>query len=404
MNVTVSVFGRFHAFNLAHELDARGHLHCLITTYPGRIAEQYGVPRERTRAFPAPEIAQRLWRHAPHSLASRYDPSPWLHARFEQAAARRIPEGTEVYVGWSGFSELGLRRARALGAVTIVERGSTHIAWQRDMLLEEYDRFGIRGEVPHPAVVEKEEAEYVLADYISVPSQFARKTFEERGTSSSRLLQVPYGVDLGGFYPTHKTDTIFRVLFVGTLSLRKGVQYLLPAVKRLHRPDVELWLVGARQHETESLLARYTSHLRHVAPVPQKQLVNYYGRASVFVLASLEEGFAMVVPQAMACGLPIICTANTGAADLVTRVRCGFVVPTRDVDALTERLTYLYEHPDVALEMGRRGREAVQSGLTWHDYGTSIVREYERVLRAPPQEMQPAPASGGVRPTRGPAR
>ena len=88
----------------------------------------------------------------------------------------------------------------------------------------------------------------------------------------------------------------------------------------------------------------------------------------------------MVQPQAMACGLPVICTANTGGEDIVRDGKDGFVIPIRDVGKLKEKLTYLYENPDVCKQMGQSAKERVSAGFTWDDYGEKIIKEYKRIL------------------------
>lgn len=89
----------------------------------------------------------------------------------------------------------------------------------------------------------------------------------------------------------------------------------------------------------------------------------------------------MVQLQAMACGLPLICTQNTGGDDLVEDGKEGFVVPIRDVEALKEKILYLYEHQDICYEMGQAAKSKVQQGFTWDDYGKRIMDNYDLILQ-----------------------
>ena len=230
-------------------------------------------------------------------------------------------------------------------------------------------------------MVEKELREYETADFVAIPSRFVKRTFLEEGFPEERLLHVPYGVSLESFRPpspgTRERDKTFRVLHVGGVNLRKGCHYLLQAFRALDLPDAELRFVGAVAPEMESFRERWASdRVVFQDPVPQARLVDIYGRGSVFCLASLEEGLAMVTAQAMACGLPVVATTNTGAEDLVHDHAEGFIVPIRDPDALAERLLWLYENRDARLAMGRAAHERVRSGFTWRDYGDRILRAY----------------------------
>ena len=95
---------------------------------------------------------------------------------------------------------------------------------------------------------------------------------------------------------------------------------------------------------------------------------------------SIEEGLALVQPQAMACSLPVICTTNTGGEDIIRDGKDGFVIPIRDMDALKEKLVYLYENSGTLKEMGKSAKKRVSSGFTWDDYGDRIIKEYKRIL------------------------
>ena len=105
----------------------------------------------------------------------------------------------DIFVGLSGCSLYSLRRARRMGAKTVLERGSSHMLYQRKILTEEYRQFGLEKEVVHPKVVERELTEYQEADYISIPSQFVKETFFQQGIPEEKLIQTPYGVDLSNF-------------------------------------------------------------------------------------------------------------------------------------------------------------------------------------------------------------
>jgi glycosyltransferase involved in cell wall biosynthesis len=114
--------------------------------------------------------------------------------------------------------------------------------------------------------------------------------------------------------------------------------------------------------------------------VPQSQLLDLYGQADVFVMASVEEGLAMVIPQALACGLPVICTTHSGGDDLVRDGVNGFVVPIRDPHALAERLAALRDDPDLLSRMKRAAVESVAHGRSWRDYGLAIATRYRALV------------------------
>ncbi|HIE58654.1 MAG TPA: glycosyltransferase, partial [Hydrogenothermaceae bacterium] len=114
---------------------------------------------------------------------------------------------------------------------------------------------------------------------------------------------------------------------------------------------------------------------------PQNELYKYYSQGSIFVLPSLEEGFAMVQFQAMACGLPLICTTNTGGEDLITKNgEEGFVIPIRNVEAIKEKILYLYNNQNICKDMGQKAKKKIEKGFSWDDYGNRYIKNLEKIM------------------------
>jgi glycosyltransferase involved in cell wall biosynthesis len=294
--------------------------------------------------------------------------------------ARRL-EPCDVLHCLSCFGLRAHRIARErYGALTVCARSSAHIVRQDQILAEEHSLW----EVPYcpidPRVIERELQEYEECDLILVPSDFAYQSFVEKGVAREKLRLNPLGVNLTFFHPVPKRDKTFRVIYTGLLSLQKGIQYLLQAVESLCLPDFELWLIGGVDREVKPILNRYRGLFRHLGFLPRTKLFSYYSQGSVFVIASVQDGLALVQAQAMACGLPVIATTNTGAASLFTDGKEGFIVPIRSPEAIREKILYLYEHPDVREAMAQAARERVQRLGGWDEYGNRTLSMYEDAL------------------------
>ena len=373
MKVAISVLGRFHAFNLAQQAQKRNCLHRLISSYPAFEIAKYGIAPSSICSIPHLEILARAWRKVPRCLKRERNLQLWFSENFDRAVSKRLSPEFNIFVGWSGSSLFSLRQAREMGAFTVVERGSSHMEYQTQILKEEYELWGREFTATHPGVYDRELQEYQEADRIAVPSLYAKRTFIERGVSENKLIHVPYGTSLDEFYPVPKEDNTFRVIHCGGINLRKGVQYLIQAFQELNLPDAELWLVGTVSPEIEPFLAKYQSdRLIFKGKHPQNQLRWFYSQCSVFCLASIEEGLAMVQPQAMACGLPVIHTTNTGGEDIVRDGIDGFCVPIRDVEAIKEKILFFYENSEQRNEMGKNALEQVK-------YGEEIITAYAQI-------------------------
>ncbi len=378
MRVVQTVFGVFHSFDLARELDRRGHLERIFSTWPWRRLQREQIPRERIGTFP--------WIHTPEFLLERYGLLPsWLADQtgyanalaFDEYTLRNVPD-CEALVAISGSSLKTGRLVQQRGGVFVCDRGSSHQRFQEELVCEEYRRWGVDRRPGDPRDTVREEAIYAEADHITVPSTFALESFVQMGVPRAKLSLIPYGVRLERFRPvTEPPSDRFQVVFVGGVNLRKGVPYLLQAFAKVRHPRKRLRIVGAVAAEMRAVLAGLpTENVEFAGPVPQDELPVILSSSHLFVLPSVEDGFGMVLGQAMACGCPVVASMNSGGPDIVTPGENGFVVQARDVDAMAGYMQQIAD--DSALQ--QRMREAALlrvAGLGgWSSYGD----EWESLL------------------------
>jgi glycosyltransferase involved in cell wall biosynthesis len=372
LEVIVSSGGQFHAYHLARGAQRAGYLKRFITTLYDK--HETGLDRAVVRQVPLPElIGQVVWRlPGANSMYLSY----LIRDNLFDLLARRFVDGGDILHVFNHFGLHSMRKARRLGMRTIVERSAAHPVVHHKLLSEEYARYGLRFPAANRLLIDKHLQEYAEANAIMVPSAFVWRTMVEGGVPEEKLRRVHFGFAPERFRPMPevKTDRTFRVLFVGSVSLQKGVQYLLKAFKRLDLPDAELVFVGGAYPDSKSFLPQYEGLYKHIWFVPQEELAALYNTASVFVLPSLQDGFGMVVYEAAACGLPVIVTENVGAA--IRDGQDGFVVPIRDPDALADRLLRLYEDEPLRRAMGKSARAYVQQ-FTWEAYHHELKAHYD---------------------------
>jgi glycosyltransferase involved in cell wall biosynthesis len=189
------------------------------------------------------------------------------------------------------------------------------------------------------------------------------------------------GVDLNSFHPVPKNDDVFRVLYVGQMSLRKGLPYLLEALAPLHLPRFELTLIGPMSEEGGPLLAKYEGGFRYLGTVPKSLLYQRYSQASVFVMPTIEDGAPTVLGEAMACGLPVVITPNSAGPDLITDGQEGFIVPIRDPEAVRDRLLFLYRNAEARRQMAQASLTKAKLLNGWDGYGSRVLSLYLDTLR-----------------------
>lgn len=371
--VLLSCSSKFHAFNLAEQLDMHGFLDTFFTTYAyqkNTLARKF-ISRVDLEKISNNRLNTNLFLASLHKcLPDKYQ----TNNMFDNSVARKIRRKTEgrVFIGWSGMSLHAIREAKKQGMITIVERGSSHICFQNKILKEEYKNFGQDFSIDE-RVIEKELNEYNESDYISVPSNFVRKTFKDYGIDENRLVVNPYGVS-GYFNQTNSNEKKekFIIVYLGKLSIRKGLKYLFEALHKVNisSSEYEMHFVGHVDDDLKDEIARlqkgnwkFFGHINHY------QLSTILSNADVAVHPSIEEGLSMVIPQLLSCGVPVIATTNTGGEDIIADNLNGFIVPVRSPEAIAAKIELLFNNPEKLGKMKREACKIIHQGFTWNDYG-----------------------------------
>jgi len=282
----------------------------------------------------------------------------------------------------SGRGPFGV--AERIGALKIVDASSSHPTsfygfWQR-----ECDIWSPGGRVTLPrSLFRRCTQDLERADYILCSSLFVRDSMVYNGIPESKLAVLPYGANISIFTPPEKPAGKPVFIAVGTLTLRKGTPYLLEAMRLVRRshPDAELYLVGEIHDDFKRVIGRWHGEFTHVTSVPHQELAGLLRKSLAFVFPSCEEGFARVLSEAMAAGLPIVATHESGASTVVQNGEQGFIVPQRQPQALAARLVQLIEDPELARRMGLMASAFAKSQGSNEAYGSKLKRIFEHWLQ-----------------------
>ena len=386
MKVTQAVFGVFHHFELAHQLHRRNHLQQIYSTWPWTRLKREGLPHSLVSCFPLLHTADYLLNRAglrSPRLSSKLNQQTALS--FDRWTNRRIAP-CDAFIAISGAGLLTGRKVQSNGGIFICDRGSTHQRYQENILSEEYRRWNLPQPFSKPHIALREEEIYATANAITVPSSVAKRSFVQMGIAPEKIHVIPYGVRLDQFTRTQEPpQDSFELLFAGQVSLRKGIPYLLQAFARLKHPKKHLTIVGAVQDDIRPLLATLpTENVTFTGPLPQSQLAKKMSASHLLVLPSIEEGLALVQGQAMACGCPVLATTATGAEDLFTDGREGFIVANRDVDALAERMQQVADDPALQRTLSEAALLRVKNLGGWDQYGETWDRLLHQLTGKPP--------------------
>lgn len=317
-----------------------------------------GVPRGHTRLNPAIGLAA----YACAKLFSMYRGESLrfrLHPWFDRWVLRQLRPGDCVISSY-GYANACFEFARTHGGRTFLDGGNAHIEQFWSILVEEHRRWNCPLPPVAPHYHERVRRMMPLVDFVLSPSSHVTRSFLERGFKPGQILRNVYPVDLSLFHPAagpRPKDRPLTVIATGALSLRKGAPYLLEAFRLLHQrhPSTRFRVIRVIHDSVAPLLARYRDlPVEWSPPLPHAALAGLLRSADVFVLPSLEEGLARAALEAMACGLQVVLTPNTGANDFVQPGVSGEVVPIRDSAAIADAVLKCAERVMAGREPPRR--------------------------------------------------
>jgi glycosyltransferase involved in cell wall biosynthesis len=340
-----------HLREIVEALDRRGTpAHCICGSTEGPAEAACGSTRGPAEA--AARERDRRPRGGTAALATaiapftRFSPAwrAWqAHVEFDAHASRRLPAGSEHHIAFNGQALAQLRVARRMRWKSVALMSATvhlrQVVRQHDLAHRQYPLEGSWA----TRLLERNLAEYEQADRIYVSSRHAWESFAEEGVPDERLSFFPLTPD-PRYTPADAPgarDT-FDIVYVGSLSVAKGVPLLIDAVRSLPQRDIRLVLVGGwgtrgmRRFVQRSAAADPRIAVRPGDPLaPLRQ-------AALCVHPSYADGFAYAPVEALACGVPAIVSEHSGMKDLIEPGRNGVVLPTGDRSALTQAIEAAY--------------------------------------------------------------
>lgn len=386
MNVALSLFGTSHLIRQIPALSESQLLHTLFTALP----KSYIVPYMNNKhtvihSYPSLLAASLIIRKmTPFLHRKKYHQlNQLIHDHYSKISSLHLSDDIDAFIGPSSFVLDGLLKCRELKIAGIVDHGSMHERFELSQLVKEASEYGfsIVGNSENKSLIEKEDEEFAIASHVIAVSRIAKKSLVDNGVDASKITVINPGVDTSKFYPDRLiSKKKFRVFYCGQFNVRKGLHYLLKAFKFFDVPDAELCLAGS--YSELSLDQAFSDHIsklidgrvKILGKLNHDSLRTQFQNASVFVLPSLADGFGMVAIQAMACGVPVIVTSNTGASDIVVDGLNGFVVSPRDSDAILGKLFYLYNNPEIMSNMGENAVCTASRSSTWEIYGQLVCQ------------------------------
>jgi glycosyltransferase involved in cell wall biosynthesis len=302
---------------------------------------------------------------------------------FDKISSKFFVEKCDIFHGWVMHSLFSIKKAKKLGSKTILEVGNAHILEFMKILTKEARIWGLKYDYSI-FNIKRVMNEYMITDYILVPSEYARQSFLKQGFPAEKIKKLNFGIDPDECSPNNYEHEKFRIIYTGAVTLGKGIQYLLSALQNLRLKNAELLVVGGIDDSMKNLITQLLRHIQipvtFFGRVPRKILLDLLSKSSLYVFPSLSDGWAMTVPEAMARGLPVITTKNVGSSELIEDGKEGFVIPIRDVKSLRDYILYFYDNPSEVKRMGKNSFNKINK-YTWEKYGYNLIKIYNEILQ-----------------------
>ena len=221
------------------------------------------------------------------------------------------------------------------------------------------------------------------ADAVICASSFTKHSLEAAGSKAPAHV-VGYGVDLNLFSARTEAPSARQLTigFVGALSQRKGARYLLGALAKLPKGASKLILYTRAKVDQELIRGFDSLDIEIKGGLSDAQLAADMKRCDLVALPSIAEGFGLVILEAMACGVPVLCTTSTGGADFISHRRNGMLIEPGSVDAIEQELVWAAKHRDILFQMGQSARSEAER-LTWAEYRRKFFEAYGQVIAGP---------------------
>jgi glycosyltransferase involved in cell wall biosynthesis len=305
-----------------------------------------GIPGEKTKLSP---ILGLLSYVAARTLSPYYGEAFRfaLHPLYDRWVQSLLKPGDHILSSY-GHTNGCFRWVRRYGGMTFLDAGNSHPSHFWKIMAEEHQRWGCKYPPVSPAHFRRSLEMLKEVDWVLAPSRFVEDSFLQNGFSAKQIMRLPYATDLKIFKPAKKRPSHrpFTVINTGGLSLRKGTPYLLEALRILKRqvPGLRILLTRQISDSIRPILGQYGDlPIEWSKTLPPSQLAERLQSADLFILPSLEEGMARTALEAMACGLPVILTPNTGASDLLHEGVSGSIVPIREPNSIVEKALFWRE-------------------------------------------------------------
>ena len=296
------------------------------------------------------------------------------------ALSRKYLDNQQVFHVRSGSGQGGaIQKAKAKGMKVVVDHSIAHPAFMDKQLRKEFEKHGVHFDLG----IDSHFWQLVLkdckeADVLVVNSNFVRDTFIDAGFDSDKIKVVYLGVrqDFQSIKTQYESHRTFEILYTGSFGFRKGAEYLLQAMEQLDAMNVDyhLTIVGGYNSDDVLLQKYHPRHVTFVGQVPQDELRKYLADADCYLFPSLCEGCAQSGMEALAAGLPVVATYESGLP--ITHEETGLVIETANSQSIVDAVIRLKKDGALRQKIGVAAARMMKANYTWDEYAKNMYQFY----------------------------
>ncbi len=377
--INISVCGKFHYPKYLKYLVELGFLNKFYCSY--KIGSNFGVPNEKIENAYLKEYLMyfHLYTAGEYGLAQMM---PIYHDIWQKKIESNFEPAALNHFMLHGNCTRLINSCNNKNTITIGEAVNAHPITQQNILQSEALKRGIYHQ-SNLKITNRMLEEIDAIDYLLVASQFVKNSYLDNGFEEKKIISLPYGVDPGLNSTSHpitdkesSSKKTIKIVCVGQIMPRKGQYYLVEAIKLLNQTSQDLiyslTLIGRPDSRYMTCLRKLYADFEHINHIDNKDMIDFMSKFDMFVLPSLEDGFSVVVCEALSANLPVVTTRNNGAADIIETGRNGIVINAGDTleikRAIEEVLDSQFEAKEIKLQ-------------SWNEYAVALKSNYKNILK-----------------------
>lgn len=384
--VNLAVCGKFHTLNYASKLDNLGALNRLYFSHKLATGKASGVSSNAARNFPLKEYLTqghtRLLRYRGYNQALLAYHYIWE----SQVLCSWVPAPI-LHILCQGAGNRIIRRAHKDAGKVLCEVLNTHPINRYNVLKKESEIWGVRWK--RAKLYERELRlidEVSQSDRLLAPSAHVAQTFKAHGIDKPVSI-LPYAANLSRFYPCNERgygneairNKPLRIISVGQIGLRKGQLHILKALEEFGS-SAELTLLGSIDPDVEPILRRYRDRFTHIQQIPNSSVPDLLMKHDVYISASLEEGLAVSICEAMAMGMAVIATHESGANEVIETGIEGLLYEGGNQPQLQGHIASLLNNPEMVFKLGSGAIEKTRNLVNWDSYTIELYKIYSELI------------------------